>query len=89
MSDINSLVGQELGCSQWILITQDMVNRFARLTQDEQWIHVDVERARQFMPETGTIVHGYFTLSLVSRMIQQVRENLPEQSKIHWGGSCW
>lgn len=71
MSDIETLVGQELGTSKWILVTQDMVNRFAKLTQDEQWIHVDVERARQFMPETGTIVHGFFTVSLLSVMLAQ------------------
>jgi len=65
-------IGTELGKSSWIMITQDMVDRFAKVTRDDQWIHVDVERARQFMPDTGTIVHGYFTLSLVSAMMTEV-----------------
>lgn len=71
MNELTALVGTELGRSDWIHITQDMVDRFARITGDEQWIHVDVDRARQYMPATGTIVHGYFTLSLVSQMMTQ------------------
>jgi acyl dehydratase len=71
MNELTALVGTELGRSDWIHITQDMVDRFARITGDEQWIHVDVDRARQYMPATGTIVHGYFTLSLVSQMMAQ------------------
>lgn len=71
MNELTALVGSELGQSDWIHITQDMVDRFARITGDEQWIHVDVDRARQYMPATGTIVHGYFTLSLVSQMMAQ------------------
>jgi acyl dehydratase len=71
MNELTALIGTELGRSDWIHITQDMVNRFARVTGDEQWIHIDVDRARQYMPATGTIVHGYFTLSLVSQMMAQ------------------
>lgn len=78
MSDLTKLVGTELGKSKWMLITQDMVNKFARLTQDEQWIHVDVERARHAMPETGTIVHGFFTTSLLSAMLAQA-VTLPDE----------
>ena len=77
---MNELVGQALGTSNWILITQDMVNRFAQLTHDQQWIHVDVERAQQYMPETGTIVHGYFTMSLLSVMLAQAVK-LPDSFK--------
>jgi len=63
------LVGRELGVSDWHHITQDMVNKFADLTDDHQWIHTDVERATAAFPDTGTIVHGYFTLSLVSKFV--------------------
>ena len=80
MNELEQLVGTELGKSSWIMVTQDMVDRFAKITGDEQWIHVDVDRARQFMPATGTIVHGYFTLSLVSQMMSQVVV-LPESIK--------
>jgi acyl dehydratase len=69
--EVDALVGTELGVSEWFMITQDMVNRFAKLTRDEQWIHTDEERARKFMPKTGTIVHGFFTVSMLSHLQHQ------------------
>lgn len=63
LADANSFVGQILGVSDWLEITQDRVNRFAEITGDHQWIHVDIERARQ--ARGGTIAHGYLTLSLI------------------------
>lgn len=69
--ELDALVGTELGVSNWLHITQDMVNAFAKNTRDEQWIHVDVDRARQFMPDTGTIVHGYYTLSLLAPLMKE------------------
>ena len=63
---IRELVGQELGVSEWVQITQDDVNKFAEVTGDDQWIHVDVERAKE-TPLGGTIVHGYYTLSLLPK----------------------
>jgi acyl dehydratase len=56
-------VGEELGVSSWHEVTQDEVNAFAEVTNDHQWIHVDVERASQ-TPFGGTIAHGLLTLSL-------------------------
>ena len=56
------------GWSDPVEVTQDMINRFAELTGDHQWIHVDVERAKREMPGGKTIAHGYLTLSLVPRM---------------------
>jgi acyl dehydratase len=64
LDGLKALVGQELGPSSWLEITQDRVNAFAEATGDHQWIHVDVERAAQG-PFGGTIAHGYLTLSLV------------------------
>jgi acyl dehydratase len=61
--DLPSLVGQEVGVSEWLEISQDRVNKFADATGDHQWIHVDVERATREMG--GTIAHGYLTLSLI------------------------
>ena len=62
-SDLSSLVGQEVGVSDWVEITQERVNQFAEATGDHQWIHVDVERANREMG--GPIAHGYLTLSLI------------------------
>ena len=69
-NDIQSLVGQEIGASEWVLIDQDRVNKFADATGDHQWIHVDVEKAKQFMG--GTIAHGYLTLSLIPWLGSQI-----------------
>jgi acyl dehydratase len=61
---LQAKVGEEVGVSGWRQITQDEVNAFAETTGDDQWIHVDVERAKKESPFGGPIVHGYFTLSL-------------------------
>ncbi|QUD87109.1 MaoC family dehydratase [Phenylobacterium montanum] len=61
--DLPGLVGQEVGVSDWLEITQDRVNKFADATGDHQWIHVDVERATKEIG--GPIAHGYLTLSLI------------------------
>lgn len=58
-------VGQELGVSNWKLISQDRINDFANVTEDHQWIHVDVERTRNESPTGATIAHGFLTLSLL------------------------
>ncbi|HVY88805.1 MAG TPA: MaoC family dehydratase [Hyphomonadaceae bacterium] len=69
-SDLESLVGQEVGTSNWHVITQTQVNKFAEATGDHQWIHVDVERATR---ELGhPIAHGYLTLSLLPMLSAQV-----------------
>lgn len=67
-----ALVGEELGPTEWIEVTQDMVNLFADATGDHQWIHVDVERAEKESPFGGPIAHGYLTLSLVPRFLPQL-----------------
>ncbi len=71
-ADIKSLVGQELGVSEWHAVTQPDVNKFADVTHDHQWIHIDVERAKKESPYKTTIAHGYFTLSLVPHLMAQV-----------------
>jgi acyl dehydratase len=62
---VASLAGQEIGVSDWVEITQDRINQFADATGDHQWIHVNVEMAKQMMPGGKTIAHGYLTLSLI------------------------
>ncbi|MGD0143622.1 MAG: MaoC family dehydratase [Rhizomicrobium sp.] len=66
--ELPTLVGQEIGVSDWQTIDQDRINKFAEATGDHQWIHVDVERAKKEMPGGKTIAHGYLTLSLVPMM---------------------
>jgi acyl dehydratase len=71
IDDIKARVGQELGVSDWVEVTQDDIDKFADATGDHQWIHVDVERAKQ-TPFGGTIAHGFYTLSLVPRLANEL-----------------
>jgi acyl dehydratase len=65
VDELRSLIGQTVGPSGWREVTQDDVNRFAELSGDDQWIHVDVERAKSESPFGTTIAHGNLTLSLI------------------------
>ncbi|MCZ8277072.1 MAG: MaoC family dehydratase [Acetobacteraceae bacterium] len=65
---LRALIGQELGVSDWLEVTQDLIDRFAEVTGDHQWIHVDVERAKREMPGGKTIAHGYLLLSLLPKL---------------------
>ena len=65
--------GEHIGYTDWMEVTQDQVNQFADATGDHQWIHVDVERAKQG-PFGGPIAHGFLTLSLIPTVLQQVVE---------------
>ncbi len=71
-AELESLVGQDIGTSDWYEVTQDKVNMFADATGDHQWIHVDVERAKKELPTGGTIAHGYLTLSLIPMLAAQI-----------------
>jgi acyl dehydratase len=68
---VRSLVGKDLGRTDWVLITQDVVDLFAEATGDHQWIHVDVARAAEG-PFGGTIAHGYLTLSMIPRFVPEL-----------------
>lgn len=71
LEELKSLAGQEVGVSDWITVTQEMINRFADLTGDHQWIHVDIERAKRETPFGSAIAHGFLTVSLLPQMSQQ------------------
>jgi acyl dehydratase len=64
-------VGRELAVSDWVEVTQQRIQQFAQATGDRQWIHTDVERARNESPYGITIAHGFLTLSLISQMMEQ------------------
>lgn len=66
IDDLKGRVGEEIGVSDWREITQDDVDAFAKVTGDDQWIHVDPSRAKD-TPFGGTIVHGFFTVALAPR----------------------
>lgn len=72
MDELRGLVGQEVGVSDWFEVSQGLINAFAELTGDRQWIHVEPERARKESPYGTTIAHGFLTLSLVSQLHGQI-----------------
>jgi acyl dehydratase len=73
------LVGTEIGVSNWITVDQAMIDQFAETTHDQQWIHIDPERAAAETPFGGTIAHGFLTLSLASRFAYDCFSMLPGQ----------
>lgn len=72
--ELKSLAGQEIGVSDWTLIDQARIDKFAEATGDRQWIHTDVERAAKEMPGGKTIAHGYLTVSLIPMIIGQIMQ---------------
>jgi acyl dehydratase len=68
---LKALVGQEVGVSDWLVVPQSLIDSFAELTGDHQWIHCDPERARAESPYGATVAHGFLTLSLLSRLLSQ------------------
>ena len=66
LDDLKAHVGEEVGVSEWHEVTQEAINEFAEVTGDDNWIHIDAERAKE-TPFGGTIAHGYYTLSLAPK----------------------
>ena len=71
LSELKTLVGQNIATSDWVEITQEQVNQFAEATGDHQWLHVDPERAKLESPFGKTIAHGFLTLSLCPALAMQ------------------
>jgi acyl dehydratase len=65
IDELKDLIGRPIGPSDWLEVTQEDINKFAEVSRDDQWIHVDVERAKSESPFGTTIAHGNLTLSLV------------------------
>ncbi len=69
MGDLSGRVGEEIGVSPWLEVTQERIDLFAKAIDDPQWIHIDPERAKKG-PFGTTIAHGFLTLSLLSHLIE-------------------
>ena len=86
LARLRERVGSELGVSQWHLIDQTMVDRFADVTDDHQFIHVDPARARAETPFGGTIAHGFLTLSMLSVLLSEVMPRIEgTRTSINYG----
>ena len=82
--ELTAAAGEHLGSTDWIEITQDRVDAFADTTGDHQWIHVDVERAKEG-PFGGTIARGYLTLSLVPWLGSQIFSLETPGARLNYG----
>ena len=78
LADLDGKVGQEVAVSPWVEVTQDRIDQFAKATGDFQWIHVDLERARQ-SPFGTTIAHGFLTLSMLP-MLTEAAFTIPDRT---------
>ena len=85
--DLLEHVGQELGPSEWLTVTQEMIDKFADATGDHQWIHVDVERAKKEMPGGKTIAHGYLTLSLLPQLAPTLMKIEKRRRGLNYGSN--
>jgi acyl dehydratase len=80
MATAPQCLGHDFGVSDWVAVDQNRIDAFAACTGDQQWIHVDVERARRESPFGGPIAHGYLTLSLVAAMVMELGIIPPDAS---------
>lgn len=86
--ELQSKVGEHLGTSEWVLVDQEMINKFADATGDHQFIHIDEEKAK-LTPFGGTIAHGFLTLSLIPMLGQKTDAPKIEGIKmgVNYGGN--
>jgi len=85
LEELAAKVGQEVVVSDWLEVTQERINQFADATGDNQWIHVDVERARRESPFGTTIAHGFLTLSLLSHFLNNSLEFGNSKMGVNYG----
>ena len=71
ISEFKSMVGKQLPDGSWYTITQQMINDFANATLDKQWIHVEEERAKKESPFKSTVAHGFMSVAMISRMLEE------------------
>src|SRR3954462_9948905 len=85
IEELRGLVGETIGPSDWREVTQEMIDSFAELSGDDQWIHVDVERAKKESPFGGTVAHGNLTLSLIDGLRIELLESTGFKLGVNYG----
>jgi acyl dehydratase len=86
LDELKQLTGQEIGVSDWQIITQERIHQFAEATGDHQWIHIDAERAKTESPYGTTIAHGFLSLSAISALLAAaVRLEIGGKMGINYG----
>jgi len=86
LDELKSWIGKEAGVSGWVAITQERIDQFAALSEDSQWIHVDVERARLESPFLAPVAHGFLTVALLTRLVGDAVEiRVPSKLLVNYG----
>lgn len=86
IDELQASIGREAGVSDWLPITQELIDSFAALTGDRQWIHVDPERARRESPFGTTVAHGFLTVALLSKLVgQAVALEIDSKLRVNYG----
>jgi acyl dehydratase len=80
-----ALEGQTLPTGDWLTVTQDMINDFAKATMDFQWIHIDVKKAEKHSPFKKPVAHGFMSLALLSKMLQDVVKVKSAKMGVNYG----
>ena len=84
LRDLESKVGEEVGVSPWVEVTQARIDKFAEATEDFQWIHIDPKRAKD-SPFGGTIAHGFLTLSMLPKLSESTFEFSDRRMGVNYG----
>ncbi len=84
-SDLAKRIGTNLGTTEWLKVDQQMINQFAETTRDFQWVHIDTEKAKKYLPGGKTMAHGYLTLSLASQFFYQLISIEQVNSFVNYG----
>jgi acyl dehydratase len=85
IEEVRGLIGQTIGPSEWREVTQEDINTFADLSRDDQWIHVDVERAKTESPYGTTIAHGNCTLAMIDGFRPELLESTGFKLGVNYG----
>src|SRR5919112_2566023 len=85
IEDLKGLIGREIGPSEWRELTQEDIDLFAKLSGDDQWIHVDVERAKTESPFGTTVAHGNLTLSMIDGLRRDLIESKGFKLGVNYG----
>ncbi len=86
IEEVRSSIGREAGVSGWFTVTQELIDEFARLSGDDQWIHVDRARAGSESPFGTTIAHGFLTVALLTRLLREAADvTTPAKLRVNYG----
>ena len=85
IDELRELIGKPIGPSDWVEVTQEDIDKFAEVSRDDQWIHVDVERAKRESPFGTTIAHGNLTLSMIDGFRPELFESTGFKLGVNYG----